>query len=115
MKGRIELGRSRTLGTARGELRERLQSTDAAQLIEFSVELPLLVVLVVGASDFGVAWTLKDKLTNAAREGTRIAITYPNDLSQSPPASVTAAGNVVSSYLTNAGVTTCTMGTSASP
>ena len=50
-----------------------LRGCEGAQLLEFALVLPLLVVLVIGVSDFGGAYTLKDKLANAAREGARIA------------------------------------------
>ncbi len=114
MKGRSETTRSRALQIALGGLRGRLQSAQASQVLEFALVLPMLVVLVVGAADFGAGWTLKDKLTEATREGARIAISQPNDLSQgAPPASVTAARDAVNSSLTNANLTTCTLGTSA--
>ena len=92
-----------------------LRSSEAAQLFEFALVLPMLVVMVIGAVDFGSAWLLKDKLSNAARDGARIAASQLNDLSSgSPPASVTAVRNAVANYLTNANVTTCTVGTTAS-
>ncbi|MFZ0759119.1 MAG: TadE family protein, partial [Candidatus Sulfotelmatobacter sp.] len=53
----------------------------AAQIVEFALSLPLLVVFVVGIFDFSGALTLKQKLTNAAREGARVAAADPaNDL-----------------------------------
>ena len=72
----------------------RLVSRDdrASQLVEFAVALPLLVVFVVGIFDFSGAFTLKQKLTNAARDGARVAAADPaNDLkgfSTPVPASV---------------------------
>jgi len=64
----------------------------ASQLVEFAVALPLLVVSVVGIFDFSGAFTLKQKLTNAARDGARVAAADPaNDLkgfSTPVPASV---------------------------
>lgn len=105
-KGRPAAGRSRLCSPWRGDA--------ASQLLEFALALPMLAVLLVGAADFGAAWALKDKLTNAAREGARLGAGQPDDLSQgSPPASVTAVRNAVANYLTNAQVTTCVVGTSA--
>ena len=49
----------------------------AAQLVEFAVSLPLLVLFVVGIFDFSGAFTLKQKLTNVAREASRIAAADP--------------------------------------
>ena len=73
----------------------------AAQLVEFAVSLPLLVLFVVGIFDFSGAFTLKQKLTNAAREASRIAASDPaNDLGNTAPVSVVDAFHVVDNYLT---------------
>jgi TadE-like protein len=62
-----------------------------AQLVEFAVALPLLVLFVVGIFDFSNAFTFKQKLTNIARDGARVAVASPaNDL-QSPSGSVPAS------------------------
>ena len=42
-----------------------------AQMVEFAVALPLLVLFVVGIFDFSGAFTLKQKLTNVARDAAR--------------------------------------------
>ena len=47
------------------------------QIAEFALSLPLLVLFVVGIFDFSGAITLKQKLTNAAREGARAAAADP--------------------------------------
>jgi Flp pilus assembly protein TadG len=71
--------------------------------------MPFLVVLAVGLVDFGQAWNLKQKLSNAAREGARFGASQSTvDLGQANPQSVTAIGNVVASYLASASVTQCT-------
>jgi hypothetical protein len=74
----------------------------AAQIVEFAVALPLLVVFVVGIFDFSGAFTLKQKLTNAARDAARSAAADPaNDLqapSLSVPSSVADAFQVVKHY-----------------
>jgi hypothetical protein len=72
----------------------------ASQIVEFAVSLPLLVLFVVGIFDFSSAITLKQKLTNAAREGARVAAADPaNDLGGAVPfpASVGDALQVVRS------------------
>jgi Flp pilus assembly pilin Flp len=74
-----------------------------AQLVEFAVALPLLVVFVVGIFDFSGAFTLKQKLTNVARDAARAAAADPsNDVSVGavapPPVSVAAAFHVVNNY-----------------
>lgn len=53
------------------------------QLVEFAVALPLLTVFVVGIFDFSGAFTLKQKITNIARDAARAAAAEPaSDLSQ---------------------------------
>jgi Flp pilus assembly protein TadG len=70
--------------------------------VEFAVALPLLVFFVVGIFDFSNAFTLKQKLTNVARDAARAAAADPaNDL-QSPsavPASIVDAFQVIDHYL----------------
>jgi Flp pilus assembly protein TadG len=77
----------------------------AAQLVEFAVALPLLVLFVVGIFDFSNAFTLKQKFTNIARDAARVAAADPaNDLysplSTAPlPLSVMDAFQDIDSYL----------------
>jgi Flp pilus assembly protein TadG len=79
------------------------RNDDAAQLVEFAVSLPLLVVFVVGIFDFSGAYTLKQKLTNVARDAARAAASEPSNDLQAPssgiPASVNDAFQVVNNYL----------------
>ncbi len=72
----------------------------AAQIVEFAVALPLLVLFVVGIFDFSAAYTLKQKLTNAARDASRVAAADPaSDLGNPLPVSVSDAFQVVDNYL----------------
>ena len=43
-------------------------------IVEFAVVLPLLLVLLFGIIDFGWVFMIRQTLTNAAREGCRIAV-----------------------------------------
>ncbi len=89
-----------------------LLGAEAAQLVEFALVLPLLWALVVGAYDFGAAYLLKEKLTNAAREGARIGASQgTSDLTLTAPPSVQAIRDAVVNYLTDANVTTCAIST----
>ena len=93
-----------------------LHSTEASQLLEFAVALPLLVVFVVGIFDFGDAFNLKQKLNNAVREGARFASSLPtNDLSQvgacNAPTSVCAIRDLVDSYLLAGRINDCSLST----
>jgi Flp pilus assembly protein TadG len=43
-------------------------------IVEFAVVLPLLLVLLFGIIDFGWIFMVRQTLTNAAREGCRVAV-----------------------------------------
>ena len=102
------------LSNGRPAARAFLRGAEGAQLLEFALVLPMLLVIVFGAADFGAAWALKDKLTNAARDAARIAVSQSRaDLTQTNPPSVQALRDVIANYLTNAKVTTCVIGTTA--
>lgn len=91
-------------------------ASDAAQIVEFAVTLPLLVVIFVGIYDFGQAFNIKQKLANATREGARFASNQSsNDLSMVPPASIMAVRDVVAGYLTANNVNDCGLRTVLAP
>ncbi len=90
-----------SLDTLYGRWAQRTWRDDGAQMVEFAVTLPLLVVFVVGIFDFSGAFTLRQKLTNVARDAARVAAAGPaNDVgsSASVPASVTDAYQLVTNY-----------------
>lgn len=81
--------------------------TEGAQLLEFALSLPFLLVILVGIIDFTGAYNLKQKEANAAREGARIAVsTNISDVTctSTIPCSIQAAAHAVANYMTNAGV-----------
>ena len=82
-------------------------ASEGAQLLEFALALPLLLVLLMGIIDFAGAYLLKQKEANAAREGARIAVsTNVTDITCTSiiPCSIQAAAQAVANYMTNAGV-----------
>jgi len=83
----------------------------ASQIVEFALSLPLLVFLVVGIFDFSNALTLKQRLTNAAREAARVAASDPaTDLvnySTTVPVSIGDAFQVVDNYLISENINDC--------
>lgn len=86
----------------------------ASQIVEFAVSLPLLVFFVVGIFDFSGALSLKQKLTNAAREGARVGAAGPfsdlgNPPAPLPPASVSDAYQTVDNYLLSEKINDCGM------
>ena len=52
----------------------RWGSERGAELIEFAIVLPLLMFLVAGIVDFGMMFRTFEAVTNAAREGARVAV-----------------------------------------
>lgn len=95
--------------------KRRLQDSEAAQIVELAISLPLLLVFVVGIYDFGQAFNLKEKLNFAARDAARFASTQPtSDLSQSSPLSVVAIRDLVDADLIAEGVNDCGLGAIAS-
>jgi Flp pilus assembly protein TadG len=88
----------------------------ASQIVEFALSLPVLVLFVVGIFDFSGAISLKQKLTNAAREGARVAASDPqNDLAASVPTSVWDAFWVVDNYLTSEKINDCGLSAPVTP
>src|SRR5215467_1467471 len=88
--------------------RSYLRSEDATQLAEFAITLPLLVLFVVGIFDFSGAFTLKQKLTNIARDAARAAAADPaTDLNNGLPYSVSDAFYVIDNYLIANNINDC--------
>jgi Flp pilus assembly protein TadG len=83
-------------------VRRLLGAESGAELIEFGLTLPLLLLLVLGMIEFGFLFREYEIVTNAAREGARIAVlpTYSaNQTARQNNASARAK-----QYLTNAGL-----------
>jgi Flp pilus assembly protein TadG len=54
--------------------RSRWRAEDGAELIEFAMVLPLMLLIVFGVIDFGLLFQRYHVITNAAREGARVAV-----------------------------------------
>ena len=52
----------------------RRQSERGAELIEFALVFPLLLLVTLGIIDFGFLFQRYEVLTNAAREGARVSV-----------------------------------------
>lgn len=60
-----------------GEIRTRshaVREERGQSLVEFAIALPLLLAIVIGIFEFGMAWNQRQVVTNAAREGARVAV-----------------------------------------
>jgi hypothetical protein len=84
---------------------------DASQIVEFALSLPLLVVFAVGIFDFTTAYTVKQKLANAARDCARSVAGSPagdvGNTAAPAPASVFDGSDVVANYLDNTNLNSC--------
>ena len=81
-------------------IRRRLTCERGAELIEFAIVTPLLLLLVFGIANFGLMFQRYEVLTNAAREGARVAAL--------PSYGETDVKNRVTQYLDGSAVTSAT-------
>ncbi len=87
------------------------EDDSGAQIMEFALVLPLLVVFVVAIYDFGQAFNVKGKLNFTVKDAARFGAAQPtNDLTQTIPVSVTAIRDLVDADLTAAGINDCGLG-----
>jgi Flp pilus assembly protein TadG len=77
---------------------KRWLSDEGAELIEYALVLPMLLLVVLGIAEFGFMFMRYEVITNAAREGARIAVL--------PGYSVTDVQNRVTAYVTQGRVPT---------
>jgi Flp pilus assembly protein TadG len=54
--------------------RHRTSDRSGAAAVEFALVLPLLVLILFGIVEFAAAWHARQLITNAAREGARVAV-----------------------------------------
>jgi Flp pilus assembly protein TadG len=108
LKGRRRSGlNGRVNRWAAGVLVSAVRGDCGAQLLEFALSLPFLLVLLVGIVDFGGAYNTRHILTNAAREAARITVSNPLNVygaTCSGDCSIQAAADAVKVYLVNAGL-----------
>jgi len=80
--------------------RKGLVSQRGAELVEFALILPLILVILAAIWDFGRAYRTYQVITSAAREGARLAV-VPAGVNQED-----AIRNRVKDYLTKSGLDT---------
>ncbi len=67
----------------KASIRKRLMTAKGQSLIEMALLLPILLVLIIGAIEFGRLFYSKIVITNAAREGAYYLVTHKSDLNKS--------------------------------
>ena len=75
----------------------RLRNERGAALLETAITLPLILLISVAIFEFGRAYQVQQVLTNAAREGARVAV-LPNFTDQQ-------VTQVVRDYMSSGGLT----------
>ena len=61
-----------------GHLKNKIQGERGQSVLELALILPILLMLILGISEFGRAWMTMNLLTGAVREGARMASVTPN-------------------------------------
>jgi len=79
------------------------KNRNGQSLVEFALVVPLLLLLVLGISEFGRAWMTRNIITGAAREAVRLAAV------PAPAGGVSAATVRANEILASAGITTATV------
>jgi Flp pilus assembly protein TadG len=82
------------------QVQKKLRSESGASAVEFALLLPVLMLILFGIIEFGVALYRQAILTNASREGARLAI-----VQSVPPITTAAVDARIDTYLTSAGIT----------
>ena len=70
--------------------------------VEMTIVLPVLLLLVFGIGDFGIAYTRWSSLTNAVREGARVGVVFRNPCDAAVVETIIE--NTVSTFAASAGV-----------
>jgi len=85
-------------------VRRFVRAQSGAEVVEFALTLPLLLLVVLGIIEFGFMFQEYEVVTNAAREGARIAVlpTY----SVNATVTQTNVTTRINQYLTAAGLNT---------
>ena len=62
------------MAALRSMLKRLAKAEHGAELVEFALTFPLLLLVVMGIMDFGLLFQQYEVLTNAAREGARVSV-----------------------------------------
>ncbi len=87
------------------------KATPAQALVEMVIILPILLLLILGAMDFGRMFITKNVLTNAAREGANYLAYNPEDKF----ANYAATYAIIADEISNSGVVNMSLVTTDPP
>ncbi len=96
-------------------LRRLSGETGGSELLELALVLPILLVVVIGITDFGTAFLVRQRANSAAMEGARVAASQTmGGLYGNPaPQSILDARTAVTGALIAAGMSACGLDTAA--
>jgi Flp pilus assembly protein TadG len=77
------------------------RSSRGQSLVEFTLVLPVLLLLLIGIAEFGRAWMTRNILTGASREAVRIAAVQGNTASALSRANTILSSAGISGALVN--------------
>jgi Flp pilus assembly protein TadG len=101
----------------KGQVSRRRAGEQGSELVEFALVFPLLLLVVLAIVDFGFLFQRYEVLTNAAREGARVAVLpgYTTADIQARVTSYASAGGLPTTPTIAITPTTITAGTSTWP
>ena len=91
-----------------GSARRRVAGESGSQLVEFAMILPILLMIIAAIVDFGVMFRTNAVVTNAAREGARLAAIPGNDQNNYETVRARVAETLTEGRLTGPSVVTIT-------
>jgi Flp pilus assembly protein TadG len=99
------------------KLRRRRKGERGSELIEFALVFPMLLMVVLAIVDFGFLFQRYEVVTNAAREGARVAVLpgYTTSDIQDRVTSYATAGGLPTAPTVSIAATTITAGSSTWP
>lgn len=100
------------MAVTRSRLAHRLASERGAELIEFALVVPILILILAGMVDFGMMFRSYEAVTNAAREGARVGVLegYASGDVQDRVDAYMAASGLTGAYTVNVANTPITTG-----
>ena len=83
--------------------RRLVQATDGAATVEAALIMGLLLMILLGTLEFGLLFSAKYAITNAAREGARYGVIYkaPDGIRTPPNTLIPSIEQTVTGLLTN--------------
>jgi Flp pilus assembly protein TadG len=93
----------------------RVRNEQGSSTLEMSLIAPLLLLLVVGAIDFGRAWYMSIEVTSASEAGALYGIKNPADLAGMQSATVADASDISGLSAVAVSGCECPDGTSVTP